>query len=87
MAALSDLFDVLISKHGSGWKGANLQVKNWIRPPEFSGKTGIVCLTNEALTPDEFDQYVDQVIAQLQAIKKTARRKIERMNKAQEQNQ
>lgn len=84
MAAFSDLFDVLISKYGSGWKGASLQVKNWVRPPELAAHPSVVCLTVEALTADEFDAYVDEVIAQLQDAKKLARKKLARINREAE---
>lgn len=84
MAAFSDLFDVMISKYGSGWKGASLQVKNWITPPAHHGNRNVVCLTVEAITADEFDSYVDEIIAQLEDAKKLARKKLDKIDRQAE---
>jgi len=84
MAAFSDLFEVMISKYGSGWKGASLQVKNWVRPPEHVNHRDVVCLTVEAITPDEFDLYIDEVIEQLLQMKKKGRKQLLKINRERE---
>jgi hypothetical protein len=74
MAAIADAFEVQIASYGSGWKGISVGVANGIRPASLADKRGVFCLTMEAITPAEFDRDVDELIAQLEALKAKGRR-------------
>ncbi|QND52791.1 hypothetical protein HB779_13410 [Phyllobacterium sp. 628] len=83
MACSDDMFEVLTATYGNGlgFKAIHVSLKEWVRPPGFSKDKYIVCLTNEAITAEEFDQSIDEVINQLQALKAKGRKKLAALQK------
>lgn len=75
-------FELFPAKHGTGWIGIHVKVKEWLRPPGFANCNGMICLSHEAENSAELDGYIDELIAELQALKATGRRKFARMRKA-----
>jgi hypothetical protein len=52
----------------------------WNRPQGFHDKDGVICLTADACDPDEFDMHIDELIAELQDLKKIGRRKFAKVD-------
>lgn len=77
MPAFSDIFEVIVSKYGSGWHAIDLEVRNWVRPPELASKKDLVCLTNGSNSPTEWDSQIDGLIAQLEEARKAGHKKLQ----------
>ena len=75
------MFDVLVAEHEAGWPAIHVRVKNRMRPNQFEDNQMIVCLTVDAIEPEEFDAYVDELIEQLEALKTKGRKTLDRIKK------
>jgi hypothetical protein len=76
MSAIIDAFDIQVATYGSGWQAISVAVRRGLKPERPVGDAPFVCLTHEALNIEEFEQGVDDLIKQLQALKKTGRLKL-----------
>lgn len=81
MAVSDRVFDITALRHGSGWEAVHVQLKHWCTPVGKAAANDTVVLTADAVTPEEFDQLVDELIEQLQRLKPKARRKIRALRK------
>ena len=70
-------FKVLPAIHGSGWLGLHVAVDSYIKPDALGPDSSEIVLTVEAETPKEFEELVDELIAELEGLKAIARRKLE----------
>jgi len=57
--------------------GLHVAVDSYIRPDALGPDSAEIVLTVEAETVEEFDELVDELIAQLEGLKAIARRKLE----------
>jgi hypothetical protein len=70
-----ELFPVQYGSESNPWTGVHVKVRMWFRPRGFENKDGMVCLTHEAENAEELDQYIDELISELQDLKNAGRRK------------
>jgi hypothetical protein len=78
-----DTFEVFPVEYGSGPSKRvclHVRVRMWNRPQGFHDKDGVICLTADACDPDEFDMHIDELIAELQDLKKIGRRKFAKVD-------
>ncbi len=78
MAVTSNLFDVLVAEYGEpgAYKAIHVCLREWWRPPQFNNDERVICLTVDAIDPDEFAGHIDEIIEQLEALKIRGRRKL-----------
>ena len=61
---------------GSGWIGAYVAVDQYLRPRDLAD-TQEICLSFDCQDAQEFEQAIDELIEQLNALKQVARHKFE----------
>lgn len=80
-----DTFELFPVRYGSGSSertSVHIRVRTWIRPKGFENAEDVICLTAEADDPDELDAHIDELVAELQALKKVGRRKMAQLGGA-----
>lgn len=68
-----ETFDVYVMEHGSGWEGVHVQVKRSRTP---TGKDRPILISRDAISPEEFDLHIDELIGLLNDLRVKGKRKI-----------
>ncbi len=83
MAVTTKMFSVFAGKYGSGWRGINVVLDQWKLVDAGQKNKKMVVLTDWAVGPEEFGRYIDELIAQLEALKAVGRKELKKI-KAEE---
>lgn len=74
-----ETFDVHVFDQGHGYLGAHVQVRNWTYP---AGQPNTILISRDALTEEEFDLHVDELIELLNELRDVGKEKIRTMKNA-----
>jgi hypothetical protein len=72
-----DTFELFPTEEGGGSSrriSMRVRLRMWNVPDGYENQ-GVQCLAAEADAPEELDAYIDELVAELQRLKVTARRK------------
>jgi hypothetical protein len=76
MTAIDEAFFVVTATYGSGWKGISVGIRNAVRPVSLGAQKNLWCVTDEAISEIEWSRGIDELIAQLEKLKRVGRKRL-----------